>query len=89
MKILLLYLAGINLLSFLLMAIDKGKARRQTRRIPERTLLMLCAIGGSVGGLMGLFLLRHKTLHKRFAIGIPALFLLHCGLIYLYWSYLL
>lgn len=89
MKILLIYLAGINLLSFLLMAIDKGKARRQAWRIPERTLLFFCAIGGSVGGLMGLFLLRHKTLHKRFSIGIPVMFVIHCVLIFLCWRFLL
>ena len=73
MKYLFLYLAIVNALSFLLMLIDKVKAKKKLWRIPERTLLGLCAIGGSLGGLVGMNLFRHKTLHPQFAIGIPVM----------------
>lgn len=73
MKYLFIYLAIVNALSFLLMLIDKIKAKKKLWRIPERTLLGLCAIGGSVGGLVGMKLFRHKTLHPQFAIGIPVM----------------
>ena len=73
MKYLFIYLAIVNALSFLLMLIDKVKAKKKLWRIPERTLLGLCAIGGSLGGLVGMKLVRHKTLHPQFAIGIPVM----------------
>ena len=77
MKYLVVYLCIINALSFLLMLIDKQKAKKNRWRIPESTLLGVSAIGGSFGGLVGMYLLRHKTLHKKFAIGIPLMFILH------------
>ena len=88
MKYLLVYLCIINALSFLLMLIDKQKAKKKRWRIPERTLLGVCAIGGSVGVLQGLYLLRHKTLHKRFAIGIPVMFVIHLVALYFLRGYL-
>ena len=80
MKYILIYLAIVNVLSFLLMLIDKVKAKKQRWRIKERTLLSICAIGGSVGGLLGMYLFRHKTLHKRFSIGIPLMLLSHIAI---------
>lgn len=88
MKYLLVYLCIINALSFLLMLIDKQKAKKKRWRIPERTLLGVCAIGGSMGGLLGMFLLRHKTLHKRFSIGIPVMLVIHLAAFYFLRSYL-
>lgn len=83
MKYLIVYLCIINALSFLLMLIDKQKAKKKRWRVPEATLLGFCAIGGSVGGLLGMFLLRHKTLHKRFSIGIPVMLVIHLVILYL------
>lgn len=71
MKYLWLYLCTINALSFLLMLIDKQKAKKNKWRIPEKTLLGVCLIGGSVGGLISMHLFRHKTKHLRFRLGIP------------------
>lgn len=82
MKFLLLYLCIINALSFLLMLIDKQKAKKKRWRIRERTLLGISALGGSLGGLLGMYLLRHKTLHKRFSIGIPFMLLAHLIILY-------
>lgn len=81
MKYLFGYLAIINALSFLLMLIDKQKAKRRRWRIPERTLLGVCAVGGSLGGLLGMKLFHHKTLHKQFSIGIPAMLLVQVALL--------
>lgn len=89
MKILLLYLCIINALSFLLMLIDKQKARKNRWRIRERTLLGICAIGGSLGGLLGMQLVRHKTLHKRFALGIPLMLIAHVAIISFLWRYVI
>lgn len=73
MKYLYFYLLLINALSFLLMLIDKIKAVKNRWRIPEKTLLGVCAIGGSLGGLLGMKMFRHKTLHPQFSIGIPVM----------------
>lgn len=71
MKYFLIYLIIVNALSFLLMLIDKQKARKKKWRIPEATLMGFAAAGGSVGALAGMYTFRHKTLHKNFTIGIP------------------
>ena len=75
-----LWLAVINLVTFLVFGLDKWKARRtqthpRTRRIPEKTLFLLAALGGSVGALLGMRVWHHKTLHRSFRYGIPAILL--------------
>ena len=77
MKYLYFYLLIVNALSFLFMLTDKIKAVKGRWRIPERTLLGLCAIGGSLGGMLAMRLFRHKTLHPQFSIGIPVLLAVH------------
>lgn len=77
MKLLLVYLLLINAAGFLLMLIDKQNARKQQCRIPERTLMLTAAAGGSLGSLLGMYLFRHKTKHSKFTVGVPLLFLLH------------
>ena len=78
------FLIGINVLTFLLYGIDKWKARRGKWRIPEDTLIWLAIAGGSIGALLGMFLFRHKTKHRKFALGVPAIFLVQVGLIYFF-----
>ena len=73
MKLLLLYLLIINAAGFLLMLVDKFKARRNLWRIPERTLMGVALLGGSVGSLLGMYAVRHKTQHPKFTIGIPVI----------------
>lgn len=72
---LLYYLAGINLVTFLTYGIDKWKARKSRWRIKERTLILLAAVGGSIGAWIAMTMFHHKTLHKKFYLGIPAIFL--------------
>lgn len=76
MKLFILYLIAINLVTFIVYAIDKRKAKKGTWRTPESTLLLLAAIGGTIGALLAMYLLRHKTKHKKFFIGVPALLVL-------------
>lgn len=71
MKLLASYLLIINAVGFLSMLLDKLKAKKNAWRIPERTLLLIAVLGGSVGSLLGMYLVRHKTQHPKFTIGIP------------------
>ena len=77
---LLCYLAFTNLLLFVLMGVDKAKAKRGSRRFPEATLFFLAVVGGSLGGLLGMAAFHHKTLHKSFRIGFPVIFLCQLAL---------
>ena len=65
------YLVIINALGYLLMLVDKKKAKKGAWRIPEATLLTIAAIGGSMGALLGMYHFRHKTKHPKFTVGIP------------------
>lgn len=73
MDYLMYYLLTVNAAGFLLMLIDKEKARKNRWRIRESVLLGTAAIGGSIGVFAGMQVFRHKTLHKRFSIGVPAM----------------
>ena len=73
MKFLLWYLLIINALGFALMLADKLKAKKKKWRIPEKTLLGVAAIGGSIGSLLGMYAFRHKTKHPKFTIGVPVI----------------
>ncbi len=77
------YFVSMNLLDFFLMFLDKRLARKHKWRIPEKTLLCIAALGGSVGGLLGMYLFHHKTKHPQFYITLPLLVLLHVGLTFL------
>ena len=65
------YLVIINALGYLLMLVDKKKAKKGAWRIPEATLMTVAAIGGSIGSLLGMYHFRHKTKHPKFTVGIP------------------
>ena len=78
MKFILIYLLTINAVGFLLMLADKYKAKKGLWRIPEATLMTTAALGGSIGCLLGMKVARHKTLHKKFTLGIPAILIGQC-----------
>lgn len=73
MKPLLVYLFIINAAGFVLMLTDKHKAKKNLWRIPEATLMSVAAIGGSLGCLLGMYGVRHKTKHPKFTLGIPVI----------------
>lgn len=88
-KIMIGYLLLINFVAFVMYGIDKYKAKKSKWRIPEATLLMLAAIGGAVGAWIGMQVWHHKTLHKKFRFGVPAILLLQLALaVYLYRGHL-
>ena len=68
-----IYLLLINATGFLLMLSDKRKAIKKRWRIPERMLIGISVLGGSIGTLMGMHLFRHKTRHLKFSVGIPVI----------------
>lgn len=84
--ILLFYLLGVNLLTFIVYGVDKSKARKSRWRIPESVLLMLAVVGGSVGAWMGMRVWHHKTLHLKFKYGIPFIFLLQIAFCIYLWK---
>ena len=77
MQVLIPYLIIINAISFILMLVDKYKAKKNLWRIPEATLMGFAAAGGSVGALAGMYLVRHKTKHLKFTVGIPVFLFIH------------
>ena len=83
MKLLSFYLLIINALGFLLMLVDKWKARKNRWRVRESTLLLIAALGGSVGSLLGMYLFRHKTQHLKFTLGIPLILAAQCFVVVL------
>lgn len=70
-NVLLVYLLIINAVGFILMLVDKVKAKKNLWRIPEATLFLVAAIGGSVGSILGMYTFRHKTKHIKFIVGMP------------------
>lgn len=79
--IVLIYLAVINIVTFFLYGIDKWKAKRTKWRVPESTLLWWASFGGSIGALLGMKIWHHKTLHKKFKYGVPAILIGQLALI--------
>lgn len=69
--ILLIWVLAWTLIAFVLMGIDKWKAKNDSWRIPEKPLFLSAILGGTVGSLTGMYLFRHKTKHLRFTIGMP------------------
>lgn len=74
------YLLGMNAAAYILMAVDKTNAMRKARRIPEAVLLLIAALGGSLGEWLGMASLHHKTKHKKFLILVPLFLLVHIAL---------
>lgn len=73
----------INLAGFITVGIDKYKSKRKLWRIPERVLFWFAIIGGSIGVYSGLLTFKHKTRHWYFMVGIPLIFAIQLGIVYL------
>lgn len=74
------YLLAINAVTLIVYGIDKYKAKKAKWRISEATLLLLAVLGGSIGAWMGMKVWHHKTMHKKFKYGIPAILLIQIAL---------
>ena len=72
----------LNVITFFTYGLDKWKAKHGSgSRISEKTLLTLAAVGGSIGAIFGMNVWRHKTLHKKFSMGLPAILIVQIVLI--------
>lgn len=71
--LLIIYFAAVNLISFAMMGFDKRRAQKHLFRIPESTLFVLAAIGGSIGSIAGMQFFRHKTRKWYFVYGMPVI----------------
>ena len=78
--VLLVWLAVINLLTFIVYGADKRRARKGKWRVPEKMLFLLPLLGGSIGALLGMRVFHHKTKHWYFVWGIPAILLAQIAL---------
>ena len=79
-EVVLIYLLIVNAIGFVLMTVDKYKAKKNLWRIPESTLMTVAIIGGSIGSLIGMYTVRHKTKHLKFTVGIPVILVLQIAL---------
>ena len=80
-KNIIIYFILINIIGFLIMYIDKQKAKKGKWRIPEKTLFFIAIIGGGVGATMGMQVFRHKTRHWYFKYGFPLIAIAQLALI--------
>ena len=71
LKNMIIYLVIINIIGFLAMWIDKRRAQRHAWRIPEKTLMIIAALGGGIGTIAGMYIFRHKTQKIAFVVGMP------------------
>ena len=84
LHIALIYLAVINVVTFFIYGINKWKAKKSKWRIREAALLGLAVLGGSIGGWLGMKVWHHKTLHKKFRYGVPAIIIVQLTIIVYY-----
>ena len=78
---------GASVLDFALMGFDKRQAKRGGRRVPERRFFLVALLGGTAGAILGMHAFHHKTLHRHFRFGIPAILLLQILIPFGLWLY--
>ena len=82
-------LITMNIATFFVYRMDKRRAQKRMWRVRERTLLLLAALGGAFGAIVGMDLAHHKTRKLRFALGVPAMFVLEAAVFaYIFWRFL-
>ena len=83
MQNIIIYLIIINIIGFLVMYIDKQKAKKGKWRITEKTIFIITVLGGGIGTISGMYAFRHKTQKLHFTIGLPTITILEIiGVIY-------
>lgn len=75
------YMLLMSLVLFIVMGADKRLAIKKSRRVPEKSLFLMAALGGGLGGIAGMAVFRHKTKHASFKIGMPLLLLLNLAVL--------
>lgn len=82
----IIYFVIINIIGFLIMFIDKQKAKKGAWRIPEKTLFIITALGGGIGTIAGMYTFRHKTQKLQFIVGLPLITILEI-ILAIYWIF--
>ena len=87
--LLIYYMVLINILAFVLYGADKKKAEKDKFRIPESRLILVAALGGAYGAILGMLVFRHKIRKNKFRITVPVLVALYTALMgyFLYNNY--
>lgn len=85
-KLLIVYVAAVNVVAFVVYGVDKYKAQKAKWRIRESTLLLLAAIGGSAGAWLGMKIWHHKTRHAKFRYGVPAILRKQLAVVFFLWN---
>ena len=90
LKWLALWVLFWSILDYVLMGIDKWKARRERWRVPEKTFFLVALLGGTLGAILGMYAFHHKTRHWYFKWGLPAILVAQIALGgWLYWHFFL
>ncbi len=79
------YLTIINIVAICITAYDKHAARKDKWRVRESTLMLISALGGSIGMYITMQLVRHKTRHLKFMLGIPVILIIQVILVIFIW----
>ena len=89
LPLIVLWFAAVSGLAVILTLHDKRAARRGAWRVPEQTLLLVCALGGSAAMLVAMRVIRHKTKHAKFMVGIPVMIAVQVALVvmYVWWRF--
>ncbi|KGR73663.1 DUF1294 domain-containing protein [Ureibacillus manganicus] len=74
---LLAFILVESIILFVLMGMDKSRAKKHEWRISEKTLFTIAIFGGACGGVLGMYIYKHKTKHNSFAFGFPLLAAIH------------
>lgn len=80
-KYLFLFFVVMSFVGIVMTVADKQFAIRKKRRIPEKTLMLQAFFGGAIGMYIAMHIIRHKTQHKKFMVGLPLIIILHIILI--------
>lgn len=82
----IMYFIIINVIGFLIMFIDKQKAKKGAWRVPEKALFIITALGGGIGTISGMYAFRHKTQKLQFVVGLPFITILEI-ILAIYWIF--
>ena len=88
LEAIVIYLAAINVITFIMFGADKARAVKGKWRISETALILATLLGGSIGALAGMRIFHHKTRHRKFTIGIPVILALQIILMVIYYPYI-
>ena len=88
LEAIVIYLAAVNIITFIMFGADKARAAKGRWRISESALILAALLGGSIGALAGMRIFHHKTKHRKFTIGIPVILALQIILFVIYYTYL-